>query len=462
MQPQDEQKLLESLYDRLFDAITYSPDGKESGWQRDTTFLQLAKNTVLNEEDFENMFNPTNPHGDFGKAELFSAMVDTLPNPEAEWTDSGRTLSDTYATIVNNANTSITTDPDQLHTYNLAFNFLNVNKTTTDFTGNSVTTIEPSQIAIAYDNAQAAYITALGGYRVAYNSYDLTKTDDQRAWNAVAPGLQLTLDQAWNNWVRNGKAQVEQAQNALVSTINNAVSDVIAKSQTSINPQHQMASVTTGGRPWLPSYAIPTNWYDATLRGAQLTLKSDYLNRTSSEKATSFTAAASYDKGMFHVSGEASGEFQNNHSHMDANNFELQAELITVDIKRPWYNPLLFGMNSWYVDGFSKDGISDGSQDLNGMMPIVPTGFVVARNVRITADFSSEDQSLITSSISAKASAGIGPFSFSGSYSHSSRKEKFTSSFDGSTLTLPGLQIIGWINTILPACPPQNSSSPNN
>ncbi len=37
MTPEKEKQVLESLYDRLFDAVTYSPDGKVAPWHKDTT-----------------------------------------------------------------------------------------------------------------------------------------------------------------------------------------------------------------------------------------------------------------------------------------------------------------------------------------------------------------------------------------------------------------------------------------
>ena len=460
MTAENEKKVLESLYDRLFDAICYAPTGKTAGWHKDTTFIQMAQNIVLDPADFENMMNPGNPGGDLTKAELFAALVDALPNTDTAWSDSGKKLSDVYAAIVNNANSDSVISDSQKAIYQQAYDYLNVTKTMKDFTGAETTQTDPSDIAIAYDDAQAAYVTAVGGYRTAYNGYDLTKVDDQRAWNAVAPGLQLTLDQAWSKWGRSGKAQVEQAQDALASTINDAIRYVIADSQSKINAQHQMASSTVGGSPWLPAYGLPTSWFSDDSNASKLTLKSSYLNETASSSATSYAASASGSWGLWHASGGVSGSSEKQTAHMDAENFTLEAELITVSIKRPWFNPLLFGMDSWFVSGVAKGGISNASvEDLQGLMPIVPTGFVVARNVKITADFSTADQEFISNSISTQASGGWGPFSVSGSYSHSSSSSSYQATFDGGTLELPGLQLIAWINTIIPVSPPDAASA---
>lgn len=458
MTPDKEQKVLETLYDRLFDAITYSPDGKVAAWHKDTTFIQFAKNIVLNPNDFSNMLSPVNPSGSYTTAELFSAMVDALPNTDAMWSDSGQRVSDVYKTIIKGANSTSKPIASQQKIYDQAFNFLNVSKTTKDFTGAEKTTTEPSEIAIAYDDAQAAYITAVGGYRTAYNGYNLDKTEDQRAWNAVAPGLQLALDQAWNKWTRAGKAEVEQAQNALVATINDAVKYVIAESLKMINEQHELAPSTPSGNPWLPSYALPTNWFTDDVKGSKLTLKSSELNKTASTSATKYAASASGSWGLWHASGGVSGSSEKETAHMDAEDFTLEAELINVTIKRAWFNPLILKMRDWFMTGVKKGDISNAQvENLLGLMPLIPTGFIVAKNVKITANFSSEDKSFVAKSISTEASGGWGPFSVSGSYSHSTSDSKFNAQFDGGTLELPGLQLIGWINSIMPVSPPDNA-----
>ncbi|WP_147127657.1 hypothetical protein [Shimia ponticola] len=456
MTPEKERQVLESLYDRLHDAISYSPEGKNAAFNPATSYIQMAKNVVLNPDDFKNMMTPLNPGGDLRQAEAFSALVDAQPNPEPLWSDSGKQLSATYSTIVNGANTDATVSEEQKKIYEMAFNYLNTTSTVTGFDGSTTTQTNPSQIATAYDNNLAAYVTAVGGYRTAYNGYDLSDVKDQRAWNAVQPGLQLTVDQAWNKWNNEGRKQVDEAQAAMASSINNAIASTIANSQALVNGQHQMAPSTAGGNPWLPSYALPSNWMDPSIKATELTLKSSYLNKTASSSATSYAASASGSWGLWHASAGVSGSHEENHAHMDAENLELSAELVFVQIKRPWFNPLLFSMNDWWVDGFNKNGISDGLNPPSGALPLIPTGMIVARNVSITADFSSEDKSFVANSIKTEASGGWGPFSVSGSYSHSDSKSTFASKFDGGTLKLPGLQVIGWVSAINHASAPMD------
>jgi hypothetical protein len=434
--------------------VTYAPDGKSAAFPKNIYF-QMTKNTVLNPTDFADMVSPENPNGDQTKAEAFSGMVDALPKPGALWSDSTKKLSGVLG-ILAQANTDSKPSESQKKDYADAYNFLNTTTKTKDYKGNEKSKVDPSDIAIAYDNAQSAYVAAVSGFRTAYNGYDLTKKEDQRAWNAAAPALQNLLNQTWQAWVRSGKDEVEGARAAMASTINDAVRFAIDETRRMLGAEYQLPSATGQGT-WFPSYALPTGWAQADLRGSKLKFTSAYLNKTESTSAQTYGLEASGSYGLFRASVGVEGEYKTSNKHMDAQNLTLEAELIAVTIMRPWFNPLLFGMNSWWVTGYNKNGLSNGdAANPQGDVPLIPTGFVVAKNVKVTADFSEEDKKFVSNAISTKASGGWGPFSISGKYGYSSSKEEFQSKFDGGSLEFPGLQLIAWISTVTPASPPQS------
>lgn len=454
MTPEQEQKVLASLYDRLHDAVTYAPDGKSAAFPKNIYF-QMTKNTVLKPEDFADMMSPDNPNGNQNTAELFSAMVDKLPKPGALWSDSLNKLSGVLEGVLAEANTDSKPSKSQQDDYQAAYDFLNTKTETKDYKGNVKSKIDPSDIAIAYDNARAAYIAAVGGFRTAYNGYDLTKKEDQRQWNAAAPGLQNLLDQTWQAWVRSGKDEVEEARAVMSSSINDAVRFAIEQAKGMLGSQYRLPSSTTAGLPWFPSYALPTGFAQPALKGSKLKFSSASLNKTESSSGHTYGMEASGSYGLFHASAGVEGSHKTSNKHMDAQNFTLEAELIAVTIMRPWFNPILFGMNGWWVNGYQKNGLSNGdSTNPQGAFPLMPTGFVLAKNVKVTADFSEEDKKFISNSVDTKASAGWGPFSVSGKYGYSSSNEEFTSKFDGGSLEFPGLQLIAWISTVTPASPP--------
>lgn len=455
MQAEQEAKLLELLYDRLYDAVTYAPAGKGSAFPKNSYF-QMGKNLVLNPEDFEDMMSPANPNGDQNTAEFFSAMVDQIPVPGALWQPSGQRVSDVAKGLLAQANTTHVADPEQKQAYETALDYLQTTTEVKDARGNKKLKTEPSDVALAYDDAQAAYIAAISGYRTAFNAYDLTDRKAQRDWNAVAPMLQNLVDRTWNGWNRASKAEVEEAQQIMASSINDAVSYAISQAQEAVSASHQLPSSAGGTATWLPSYANPTNWADpAGITGAKLTLKSADVHQETSSSAHSYGLEAKGQWGLFHASGGVNGEIKKERSHLDAQNLTVSAELLAVQIMRPWFNPLLLDMKGWST-GQPAGSISNGDRkDPKGTLGLLPTGFVVARNVQISGDFSNEDKEFMSSVLESSVEAGWGPFALKAKYGHSISNGSMTSNLTGGTLTVPGMQIIAWISTVPSFSPPE-------
>lgn len=455
MTPEQEKKLLQSLYDRIFEAITYVPDGKAGNFDKDTTLIQLSKNEAISPADFKSQVSPMNPNGDLNAAEQYSAMVDTVPAVQADYEPSTSKLSKTFKQIADGANTKATVNPEQKATYDAAYKFLNVEQSIPNFQGPPTVTTVPSAIAQTYDDNQAAYVTAVGGYRVAQNGYDLTLPADQRAWQAVAPGLQLNIDKAWNNWTRGGKQNVEEAQNAMAATINNITSAIIAGAQKDVSDTNWKAA-GPAGQPWLLSYALPGDWASGSVGATDFSLKSSVLNTQSDSNFNSYGGGASWGFGLWSVGGSFNHTDGETSFHMDANTVAIKAKLTLVRVMRPWLNSLLFRTAGWWEKDQPINGISNGALKDNSskMLPLMPTAFVVMSEVEITADFSAEDKKHIESATSGSTSVGWGPFSIGGNYSHSESHDKFASTFDSGTIKVPGMQVVAWVSEITPASAP--------
>jgi hypothetical protein len=454
-----EQKVLQALYDRLFDAITYVPGSTSApAFDKATTFLQFSKNEPINPDDFKNPLSPATPNGSLGSAESFARMVDAVPAVQAAFAPTGNNVSTVYSAIVNGANTHLTVSADQQKIYQQAYEYLNTSTSITDFTGKTVTQSAPSAIYANYLQNQTAYITASVAYRTAYNNYDLTDPTQQRQWQANEPLLRNAVQQTYNTWRSQGATQVEQALNALASSINNAVTAAIADAQRAVAPDNQLASQLGVSQPWLMTMALPSNWADpqAAVNFTELTLTSKNVSATADSRFDSFGGGASWGAGLWSVGGSASGSSGSQSSHMDANNLTLSAKIGVVRILRPWLHEFLFRMNGWFMLGTGKDGISTGALKGNegSLLPLIPTAFVVARDIAITADFSSEDKTHVEKAVSGSARVGWGPFSIGGSYSHSESHDTFKSTFDGGTLRVPGIQVLAWVSEIVPASPP--------
>jgi hypothetical protein len=118
-------------------------------------------------------------------------------------------------------------------------------------------------------------------------------------------------------------------------------------------------------------------------------------------------------------------------------------------------NGMVFDLPGWTYAPVQAGGISSGNPATadGTLMTIVPTGFIAVRDLKISAKWSSAESDNIRKQLSASAEFGWGPFSIGGSYQSDSTEYKFKSEFDGRTISAPGLQIMGYICTVLPLAP---------
>lgn len=462
MDVKKEKDVLSTLYTRLYEAITVTPaTGAQAPFDKKTTFIQLAKNQAINPDDFKNAASPANPKGSFISAETFSLYVDDIPAIGAEYIPTGNHVSGVYKNIVDGANSSAKEDPKQLERYNKAFKFLNVKTTITDMDDNKIVQINPTAMYAKYLSNQQSYIAAVSGYRTAFLSYDMDKISDQREWQAKEPMLKNLVNQTYNTWRAQGADQIEQALGVMAASINSSVDNAIREARQTVAAQNQLPTKVDGGRPWYLSYAMPSNWYDpsAVANFSDLTIKSSYLNEEEDSTFHQWGAEASWKGGLWSVGGETKGEIKNSNYHMNGSDISISAKIGVVRIFRPWMDEFIFRMNNWYINGKGKHGISNGQLDGNSdsMLPLIPTAFIVARDIQISGSFSTEDKTHIEKAISGKTSVGWGPFSLSGSYSYKESKDTFNSTFDGNTITVPGIQVIAWVSQITPASAPEDA-----
>jgi hypothetical protein len=122
-------------------------------------------------------------------------------------------------------------------------------------------------------------------------------------------------------------------------------------------------------------------------------------------------------------------------------NIDMSFEHCVVTLHRPWWPEVFFMLKHWFVPGYESAAFSDGtgSED-SGLLPVLTSGFVAIRNLKISSKWSSDDVQAI------QGSASFGPFSLVGR------------SYDAGTgtLTAPGIQIIAWFCEALPVLPPDS------
>jgi hypothetical protein len=124
-----------------------------------------------------------------------------------------------------------------------------------------------------------------------------------------------------------------------------------------------------------------------------------------------------------------------------------------VNFNRPWLLKSLLEITGWTLPGQAAGSLSNGTlTDNGGTFPLLPIGFIAIRDLKIRANWGQVDRDIAAKAAASENAIGFGPFALSGRYAESGKG--YQSSFDGVTITSPGLQILGWINLLMPYAPP--------
>merc|ERR1711939_489160 len=126
-----------------------------------------------------------------------------------------------------------------------------------------------------------------------------------------------------------------------------------------------------------------------------------------------------------------------------------------VAIYRRWLNGDLLATKNWYVPSRRRGFYSSGKKDrgnMNNTWPWTPDSFIVAKQINICNQWSSNDKAHIIDSLAHGAHAGFncGFFSASAKYDAANGHDGVTNqaTFDGTCIKVPGAQVIAWMGSI--------------
>lgn len=463
MNQEQEKQLLQAIYDRLFDAITYQPASGKNPFTESETFIHFSKNAALNAKSFANPRTPSNPNGDLKASEEFSRMVDQVSPMSLEWESSSNRLSDNYKQIVVGANVNTQPDEKSKEIYDKAYNYLHpLKEEKNPFTGEIVKNRTDSDDYVNYETNMSNYVTAITNYRIGYNLYldDLESTDEatrkkaDRNFQTKAPTLENNIKTAFRQLTAGNAKYVEQALNVLNTTLNDGVRQAIESAREAVGDDRYFSSSLGLPDKWLFSYPCPANWTDeANLNFTELKISGGNTKLRSKSTEHSFSVSTNVNFGLWRVKANAEGSFQHSSSSADKDSVEIAAKIAKVNIMRPWFTESIFRLSNWSTNIASAGGISNGkidSTNARNFIPMYPVAFIVAKDICIKANFTHEEEDHIKQAIKTGVSVGYGPFSIGGNYGFGKTEDKFDSNFQNGEIKVPGMQIIGWISRLIP------------
>lgn len=374
-----------------------------------------------------------------------------------------------------------------------------------------------TQLYSTYAANSQAYAQAKTNYAV-QQAMTLANPAQAGLWPMISATYQQKVDDAWNTWKTEGADKIEAALAAYESQGINMQQAQIAAAKKQLN----VWSLGLAGIPVdIPySYVDPSAWSDPT--NDQIGFEQLQIKRTSEDHIASSVTKTNgnmwWNNGTSSLTqnghagflGIANGsENSSNADQHTANadasaynfsalkmdhftDFEVDIEWGLVTIYRPWLVSDLFYMDNWYIQGQRANWISDGTIENQvppalSQLPLITQQMLVVRNVSVKSSswgdtantlntLYSGDASQTNASQSTQGSSlgvSLGSINFGGSAQHASttdtgKKSNYNNatafsrngaSFDGTTLSINGAQVIAFVSDIVPPAPTMDDPS---
>jgi hypothetical protein len=193
---------------------------------------------------------------------------------------------------------------------------------------------------------------------------------------------------------------------------------------------------------WHMCQALPANWLDPDAVFAQVQLRSDSLRLDPASRL---------------VATKTRGGLKNSPIPIGNTRIQISFRFARVEIRRPWLDPSLLSLGGWSMPGRPRHSLSTGTlQDNPGIFSLLPSSMIVVRDLQVSAQWPAVAVAQIDQALRQGGALGIGPFAISGTSTRPGLARQLRPRFDGLTLSVPQLQLIGWLNRVLPASPPRD------
>jgi hypothetical protein len=461
-----------TMYDTLCGGDGSLPPGKDS------FITWCMPGLPYTEQDFDFAANGlgTAKDAEGEKAMLQHAFnlamqVDFVPDPAACYdndkqqgvyrNDAGLRLSELYGKILRFSkvvNDELT--PDQQAKLDKFRKLLRTTRTVKDIiTDEEKQVTEDGPILAAYKQKQQQYIAAQLMYNNKRVAAQAASGPDGKAavmdWSNNAPLYLMQAQAALGEWETGGYREDVDRINAYIQQVTQR-SMLLWKQQLDTYYDDALVNATAAGERFYYTTVAPGDFASAP-GWTTYKINHSMVDTTTHSESTSWSAGANVNFGFWSVGGGVQSNSSSYDSTYAVDEFTLSYDMTQVQIVRPWYYPEFFLNRGWTLkkgEGWMFDQMpSDGGQPPSGMFVGYPMQMVFVRNVTITSAAFKSAYHEYSNSVGANASVGWGPFCLSGSYNHSESGTHFHAEGDGASITVPGMQVICFINHLLGKTP---------
>ena len=451
-------EVMDALMAKLY-AIVAAPDSI-TGVKRDQPYVSFTRPGIpLTEEALDFGF-VTMTADQNALAADFSELANSIPTMAGFWDSTGRKVYDEYYKIIDQPvlPTVELSSAEQAQLERAKQFLFRADQYQDPITGDMVTVAVESAILQRYKEYATQWELAFEKYQSALEDYLLRKDSDPLAaeiWARKGPVLKARVQRAYQMWAAAGKARVEEVQ-ALIENLerrgpNKLWSDRRERYRSHVRDDFQ------GGNYLLTKYFPQKFWKpDHGAGWMEFSFRHDEVHKVDTSKKESFGGGTSGSYGLFSWGGKMQRDSTDTYSRADTENFGLKVELAKIPLRRTWMDAGIFSSRAWRFDAQmypESEHLSDGGNPPNGTMVAYPSALLVARNLELNMDMTSETNTYSFEKITGSARGGWGPFSIKGNYSKETTKQTHDYVSDHKGIKAPGMQIIGFVCQVLPKCP---------
>lgn len=249
----------------------------------------------------------------------------------------------------------------------------------------------------------------------AYLKYCRLKNDSKADEDDVMEA-KMDWDDAQQDLIRAGKNEIETALN-VIDAYERYTPQAVFNRAAEIFDQ---AGTQRQAKGYYETDFIPKDWTKAdrlawesiSVQSSEQTFRMDSdSQKTSFSKSYDCSGGWWFWKYADKMTEEQKRAVKEANSQMTTSDLALSMEVATVQISRPWFNGALLSYSQAFLKNEGAGAVCSGTLLGNGAMQLLPTAFVLVRNVSIYNQFSKEEKSLIQTVIDHSAdSLSFGPF----------------------------------------------------
>ncbi len=481
------------------------PDEAKRGgrFSDSNTAVHLAMpGLALLEEDFNNMWTSSNPQGLKGQTASFSVLVDSIPTVgSSKYTQNAKRVSQAYEAVVNGANATGPEMSDGVKEMLVKMDkFLYEMKQEERSPFADESSPEPESIRVkttAYKRYEsmiddigeaaddirkvAATASRKADWQAALSNDEITEieADSERRQRLSDRALKAAEDY-WDEFSSepnrrykklkkefNGDKELKWVGEALTyqSTHGNELSASLLANAKELVKQGDWTPV---GASVPVKLAFPSSTKFADKKNqdgwTEMTISTKDYHKLEKTKHVKVEGSGGAGWGFWSAKASGGYEHNKNSTSVESKDMTVTMEVSLVNISRPWLDATIFSEYVQWNAGRDqpKGSVSSGTisnQTDNHFLPFIPMQMIVARNVKLYANWSKEDKEFVSNSSHSKTSGGWGPFSASVSHEHSDSRFEEDKHGRGAGLEFTGIQCLGFISWVPPFSAPADGGA---